>query len=102
MADKNGKGGHGPRCVALVGPQGSGKTTLLESMLSITGAVTRKGSLSQQNTVGDASPEARERMMSVEVNPATINYLGDTFTFLDCPGSIEFMQEMRAVLQERR
>ena len=72
MADKNGKGGHGPRCVALVGPQGSGKTTLLESMLWATGAITRKGSQAQKNTVGDASPEARERVMSVEVASASM------------------------------
>ncbi len=93
MADKNGKGGHGPRCVALVGPQGSGKTTLLESLLWVTGTISRKGSHAQKNTVGDASAEARERMISVEITPATVNYLGDTFTFLDCPGSIEFLQE---------
>jgi elongation factor G len=93
MAEKNSKGGHGPRCVALVGPQGSGKTTLLESILWITGAVTRKGSQSQKNTVGDASPEARDRLMSVEVTAAATNYLGDQFTFIDCPGSIEYLQE---------
>lgn len=93
MADKNGKGGHGPRCVALVGPQGGGKTTLLESILWITGAITRKGSQAQKNTIGDASPEARDRLMSVEVTPAATTYLGDHFTFLDCPGSIEFQQE---------
>ena len=92
MAEKNGKGGHGPRCVALVGPQGGGKTSLLESMLWITGTITRKGTHAQ-STVGDASAEARERMMSVEVTAATTNYLGDHFTFLDCPGSIEFQQE---------
>ncbi|MCE9520872.1 MAG: elongation factor G, partial [Alphaproteobacteria bacterium] len=93
MADKNGKGGHGPRCVALVGPQGSGKTTLLESMLFATGAITRKGSQAQKNTTGDASPEARERMMSVEVTAASAVFLDDHFSFLDCPGSIEFQQE---------
>ncbi|MBL9099221.1 MAG: elongation factor G, partial [Alphaproteobacteria bacterium] len=92
MADKNGKGGHGPRCVALVGPQGGGKTSLLESMLWITGAITRKGAHAQ-STVGDASAEARDRMMSVEVCAATTSYLGDHFSFLDCPGSIEFQQE---------
>jgi elongation factor G len=78
--------------VALVGPQGSGKTSLLESILWITGAITRKGNHAQ-STVGDASAEARDRMMSVEVSAATTNYLGDHFSFLDCPGSIEFQQE---------
>ena len=91
MPKKN--GGSGPRAVALVGPFGSGKTTLLESILAITGAVQRKGSVPQRNTVGDPSPEARARQMSVEVNCATTRYLDESFTFLDCPGSIEFLQE---------
>src|SRR5471030_901045 len=85
--------GRGPRTVALVGPYGSGKTTLLESILSITGAVQRKGQVAQKNTVGDSSAEARARQMGVEVNAATTRFLDDSFTFLDCPGSIEFLQE---------
>ena len=96
MSKKN--GGTGPRTVALVGPYGSGKTTLLESILTITGAVQRKGSVAQKNSVGDGSPEARARQMSVEVNCATTRYLDDGFTFLDCPGSIEFLQETLNVL----
>jgi elongation factor G len=91
-------GGSGPRAVALVGPYGSGKTTLLESILVITGAVQRKGSVPLGNTVGDASPEARARQMSVEVNCATTKYLDETITFLDCPGSIEFLQDTLNVL----
>jgi len=96
MTKKN--GGTGPRTVALVGPYGSGKTTLLESILTITGATQRKGSVTQKNTVGDTSPEARARQMSVEVNCATTKYLDDSFTFLDCPGSIEFLQDTLNVL----
>lgn len=91
-------GGSGPRTVALVGPYGSGKTTLLESLLMATGAIHRKGAVQQKNTVGDASPEARARQMSVEINCATTSFLGDHFTFLDCPGSIEFLQETLNVL----
>ncbi|HEY6578154.1 MAG TPA: elongation factor G, partial [Rhizomicrobium sp.] len=96
MSKKN--GGSGPRAVALVGPYGSGKTTLLESILAVTGAIQRKGSVAQRNTVGDASPEARARQMSVEVNCATTRYLDESFTFLDCPGSIEFLQDALNVL----
>ena len=92
-------GGRGPRTVALVGPYGSGKTTLLESILFITETVPRKGSVAQKNTVGDFSPEARARQMSVETNCATASYLGETFTFLDCPGSIEFLQDTLFALQ---
>jgi elongation factor G len=86
-------GGKGPRTVALVGPYGGGKTTLLESILMTTGAVARKGSIVQGNTVGDGSPEARARQMSVEVNCASTQYLDESFTFLDCPGSIEFLED---------
>ena len=96
MSKKN--GGSGPRCVALVGPYGAGKTTLLESILWVTGAIQRKGSISAGNMVGDTFAEARARQMSVEVNVATTSYLGDSFTFLDCPGSIEFLQETINVL----
>lgn len=88
-----------PRCAAFVGPYGSGKTTLLESVLFITGAIRRKGSVKEGNTVGDGSPESRERQMSVEVSAASTEYLGDRWTFLDCPGSIEMIQESWNVLK---
>ncbi|MBE9177461.1 elongation factor G [Oculatella sp. LEGE 06141] len=83
----------GSRNVAIVGPYLSGKTTLLESILSVTGAVSRKGKITEGNTVGDSTPEARDRQMSVEVNAASTEYGGIRFTFIDCPGSIEFAQE---------
>lgn len=83
----------GTRNVAIVGPYLSGKTTLLESLLFVTGAITRKGKVMDRNTVGDGTPEARDRQMSVEVNAASTEYGGVRFTFLDCPGSIEFVQE---------
>jgi elongation factor G len=84
--------------VALVGPFASGKTTLLESILMLSGAVQRKGAIAQGNTVGDFTAEARARQMSVEVNCATTKYLDEVFAFLDCPGSIEFLQDTLNVL----
>ena len=56
----------GPRSFALIGPFSSGKTTLLENMLFAAGAVSRKGTVKEGNTVADGSPEARARQMSVE------------------------------------
>ncbi|MBF2027020.1 MAG: elongation factor G [Oscillatoriales cyanobacterium C42_A2020_001] len=88
----------GTRNVAIVGPYLSGKTTLLESLLFVTGAVTRKGKVQDRNTVGDGSSEARDRQMSVEVNAASTEYGGVRFTFLDCPGSVEFAQETLSAL----
>jgi elongation factor G len=81
------------RNVAIVGSYGSGKTTLLESILLVTGTTTRKGSIKDGNTVSDSSPEAKERQMSVEVSAATTTYQDMQFTWLDCPGSIEFAEE---------
>ena len=48
--------------------------------------------------VGDAGAESRAHRMSVELTVASTEFLGDSYTFLDCPGSIEFAQDMRAAL----
>ncbi len=87
-----------PRCAALVGPYLSGKTTLLESLLFATGALTRKGSVKEGNTAGDASPEARARRMSTEVSVGSAEFLGERWSFLDCPGSVELSQETQNTL----
>jgi len=91
------RGGHSSgrssRCIALIGPYLSGKTTLLEAILARTGAITRQGTITDKTTIGDASPEARDHGMSVSVNVADVSFLGDTMTFIDCPGSIEFQHE---------
>ncbi|WP_341527325.1 elongation factor G [Nostoc sp. UHCC 0302] len=83
----------GSRNVAIVGPYLSGKTTLLESLLFVTGAISRKGSVKDGNTVGDSAAESRDRHMTVEVSTASTEYNDTRFTFIDCPGSVEFAQE---------
>jgi elongation factor G len=98
MAENGGTSPKGPRCIALVGPFQSGKTTLLEAILARTGAIPRQGNVEAGSTVGDASAEARHHKMSVELSVATTSFLGDTYTFIDCPGSVEFIHDMRATL----
>jgi elongation factor G len=88
----------GPRCIALLGPFQSGKTTLLEAILVRTGAIQRQGTVEAGTTVGDASKESRDHRMSVELTVATTMFMGDSYTFIDCPGSVEFIHDMRAVL----
>ena len=88
----------GPRCIALVGPFQSGKTTLLEAILARTGAIPRAGTVDHGTSVGDSSPEARHHKMSVALTAATTTFMGDSYTFIDCPGSVEFANDMRAAL----
>jgi elongation factor G len=77
------------RALALAGPTSSGKTTLMEALLQATGAVSRSGG----EMVGDASPEARARGHSVELNLAGFDFMGDHYQVVDCPGSLEFRAE---------
>ena len=79
----------GPRAIALVGPHLSGKTKVFEAMLREAGA---------HAVTGDASDAARAAGMGVEVNAASASFMGENFTFLDCPGSIEFSAISRVVL----
>lgn len=88
----------GPKCVAIVGPFASGKTTLLEALLARTGAIQRQNTIASGSTVGDHSAEARAHQMSVEATFATTEFMGESITFVDCPGSIEFAFEAQPVL----
>ncbi len=75
-----------PRSVALVGPYGSGKTTLFEALLAAAGSPVRRPS------------DARNRVMSTEIRLGHCTYLGDAWSILDCPGSVEFAHETAAAL----
>jgi elongation factor G len=70
----------------------------MEAILARTGAIQRQGTVESGTTVGDASHEARHHKMSVELSVATTSFMGDTYTFVDCPGSIEFLHDMRNAL----
>lgn len=77
---------HGPRAVALVGPQGAGKTTLAEALLAAAGNAARRGT------------DPRDRAMGTDARLAHCTMDGDPFALLDCPGSIEFAHEVEAAL----
>ena len=82
--------GSGARAIALVGPAGAGKTSVAEALLHAAGAIPRLGSVDAGTTQGDASPEARGRGSSTELNLTRFAYAGDDYVLLDCPGSIGF------------
>src|SRR5690606_25684010 len=98
MGKRAGERGKGPKCVAIVGPFASGKTTLLEALLARTGAIQRQNTIASGGTVGDHSPEARAHQMSVEATFATTEFMGESITFVDCPGSVEFGFEAQPIL----
>jgi elongation factor G len=77
---------HGPRAVALVGPQGAGKTTLFDALIAAAGHTLRRA--------GDP----RDRAMGTETRLAHCTMDGDAFALLDCPGSIEFAYEAETAL----
>ncbi|MFO1027858.1 MAG: elongation factor G [Acetobacteraceae bacterium] len=76
----------GPRSVALVGPYSSGKSCLFEAMLEAAGAPVKR----------PADP--RNRPATTEIRVGHCSYLGDEWSVLDCPGSIEFAFEATAAL----
>src|SRR5918996_1537835 len=90
MPHANGAIANGTRTIALVGPAGAGKTSLAEAMLFAAGATDRLGSTANGSSIGDSSPEARQRGGSTELNLYNFKYLDDEFALIDSPGSIGF------------
>jgi elongation factor G len=59
-------------------------------MLFAAGATDRLGSTANGSSIGDSSPEARQRGGSTELNLYNFKYLGDEFAIIDVPGSVGF------------
>ncbi|MBV9249887.1 MAG: elongation factor G [Acetobacteraceae bacterium] len=78
--------GRSPRSVALVGPYSSGKSSLFEAMMDAAGAPVKRPA------------DIRNRPMTTEIRLGHCSYLGDSWSVLDCPGSIEFAHETCAAL----
>ena len=76
MPGTNGGKSNGTRAIALVGPAGAGKTSLAEAMLFAAGTTNRQGSTDSGSSIGDSSPEARDRGGSTELNLLNFDYLG--------------------------
>lgn len=77
---------NGPRSIALIGPYGSGKSTLFDALMSAAGAPPKR------------STDSRKRVMSTEVRLGHCSFLGDRWSILDCPGSVEFSFETEGAL----
>jgi elongation factor G len=73
------------RAIALVGPYGSGKSALFGALMEAAGTKLRK------------SADARNRM-DTESHLGRCSYLGDAWSIVDCPGSIEFLYDSASAL----
>lgn len=86
------------RNLALVGHAGSGKTTLSECLAYHTGAVTRKGTTAEGNTISDYHPDEIARRHSINTTLLTLQSQDTKLNLLDTPGYSDFTGEVRAAL----
>ena len=80
------KDGRSPRSVALIGPYSSGKSTLFEALLDAAGAPVKRPA------------DRRNRPMTTEIRLGHCSFLGDAWSIVDCPGSIEFAHQACSAL----
>lgn len=86
------------RNVAFIGTHHSGKTSLVESLLFLTGALTRRGKTLDGTSTADHTPEAIARQMSTSVSLVNTKYRDYQFNILDCPGFVDFTEEVKFAL----
>lgn len=85
--------------IVLLGHAGSGKTSLAECMLFEAGLITRKGSVSEQNTVGDYHELEQERGNSIFSKLMHTKWRGYKINILDTPGYDDFVGEVLSALR---
>lgn len=76
--------------IALLGNDGAGKTTLTEALLFDGGVISRKGRITQKNTVSDYFPVEQEYGYSVFSTVFHVEYNGKKLNIIDCPGADDF------------
>ncbi|MCQ2221170.1 MAG: elongation factor G [Prevotella sp.] len=77
--------------IALLGNDGSGKTTLTESLLYEAGVISRRGRITQKNTVSDYFPVEQEYGYSVFSTVYHVEWNNKKLNIIDCPGSDDFV-----------
>ena len=80
--------------VVLVGHSGSGKTTLAECMLFEAGAINRRGSIAEKNTVSDYSELEQERGNSIFSTVMHLDWKDTKINIIDTPGMGDFVGEV--------
>ena len=85
--------------IVLLGHAGSGKTTLAECMLYEAGLINRKGSVNENNTVGDYHELEQERGNSIFSKLMHTKWRGYKINILDTPGYDDFVGEVLSALR---
>lgn len=82
------------RNIILLGHAGSGKTTLAETMLFEAGAIARRGSIQEKNTVSDSHAIEREKGKSVHSSFMHLEWRGYKINLIDTPGTTDYIGEV--------
>ena len=84
--------------ITILGNDGAGKTTLTETLLFEAGAISRRGRISQKNTVSDYFPVEQEYGYSVFSTVFHTEWNGKKLNFIDSPGADDFAGAAMAAL----
>ena len=87
------------RNVAVIAHGGSGKTSLVDAALYDAGAVTRQGRVDDGSSVSDTDPDEQKRRMSINLTVLPLEWRESKITFLDTPGTADFVGEVMAGLR---
>ena len=87
------------RNVSLLGHRGSGKTTLTESLLYISKAIDKMGTVENGSTVSDYDKEEIKRVFSINTTLIPVEYNEMKYNFLDTPGYLDFFGEVQSAVR---
>ncbi|MFA0779021.1 MAG: hypothetical protein RJAPGHWK_000515 [Candidatus Fervidibacter sp.] len=87
------------RNVALLGAPGGGKTSLGDTILWLAGAVSRRGSVDQGNSVFDHEEEAKSRHHSVSLSLGHCLWNDHWLNLIDTPGLLDFFGDAYAAVR---
>ena len=79
------------KIIALLGNDGAGKTTLTEALLYEAGIISRRGRITQKNTVSDYFPVEQEYGYSVFSTVFHVEWNNKKLNIIDCPGADDFV-----------
>lgn len=82
------------RNVALISHGGVGKTTLAEALYYATGAASRRGKVTEGNTVSDYSEEEKKRQFSISLSVLRLAHRDVDINLIDTPGTLDFAGEV--------